>query len=377
MIIMEAPVSGRRPLGKIRRVVVKVGSAVIAGKGRLRPKVIADIAHDVMVLRHQGYEVIMVVSGAVAAGFAPMGMTAPPDDVVERQAAASVGQHRLMGVLAKAFKRHRIHVAQLLMTAEDIENRRRFLSARHTIQKLVDGGIVPIINENDALSDDENKVGDNDHLSALVTGLVSAELLVILSVVKGLQANGGNGDVIPQVDVGSAVDEHIGHDTSSTGVGGMLAKVSAAHLASHWGVPTIVAHGLEPGILPRILQGEPLGTVFVPRERKLNARKQWIAMRSRSLGSLTLDAGAKAAVIERGASLLPSGVRHVEGDFSMGARVDLRDEEGNVFAVGLVSYSSHEVRRIQGRKHAEVKDILGYEYIKEIINRDDLVIFRE
>ena len=371
---MEAPASGKRQLGKVRRVVVKVGSAVIAGKGRLRPKVIADMAHDVMVLRHQGYEVVLVVSGAVATGYAPMGLAEPPDIVVERQAAASVGQHRLMGVLAKAFKRHRIHVAQLLMTAEDIENRRRFLSARHTIQTLVDRSIVPIINENDALSDDENKVGDNDHLSALVTGLVSADLLVILSVAKGLHANGGAGEVITQVDVGSAVDEHIGHESSPTGVGGMLAKVSAAHLASHWGVPTIVAHGLEPGILPRLMQGEPLGTIFMPRERKLNARKQWIAMRSRSLGTLTVDAGAKAAVVDRGASLLPSGVKQVEGDFSMGSRVDLRDESGHVFAVGLVSYSSHEVRRIQGRKHAEVRDILGYEYIKEIINRDDMVI---
>lgn len=370
----DGQANGKRNLGRIRRVVVKVGSAVIAGNGRLRPKVIEGVAHDVTILRRQGIEVIMVVSGAVAAGYAAMGLAAPPSEVVERQAAASVGQHRLMAILSKAFKRHRTHVAQLLMTSDDVENRRRFISARHTLQTLIGKGIVPIINENDALSHDENKVGDNDHLAALITGLASAELLIVLSVAKGLQADGGAGPVIPQVEVGSSIDEHIGRTTSSSGVGGMLAKVSAARLAAHWGVPTIVAHGLEVGVLPRLLAGEVLGTIFLPRETKLSARKQWIALRARSLGAITVDAGAKQAVVGRGASLLPSGIRRVEGEFTMGARVDLKDEEGNIFAVGLVSYSSHEIKRLQGKKQSEVRDVLGYEYIKEIINRDDMVL---
>lgn len=370
----EEQSNGRRNLGRIKRIVVKVGSAVIAGNGRLRPKVIESVAHDVTILRRQGLEVILVVSGAVAAGYSAMGMVVPPSEVVERQAAASVGQHRLMAILSKAFKRHRTHVAQLLMTSEDIENRRRFISARHTLQTLIDKGIIPIINENDAISDDESKVGDNDHLAALVTGLSSAELLIVLSVAKGLHSDGGAGPVIPQVEVDSSIDEHIGRTTSASGVGGMLAKVSAARLASHWGVPTIVAHGLEIGVLPRLIAGEPLGTIFLPRETKLSARKQWIALRSRSLGTITVDAGAKTAVVGRGASLLPAGIRHVEGEFTMGARVDLKDEEGNIFAVGLVSYSSHEIKRLQGKKQSEVKAVLGYEYIKEIINRDDMVL---
>lgn len=370
----EEKTNGRRNLGRIKRIVVKVGSAVIAGNGRLRPKVIEGVAHDVTILRRQGLEVILVVSGAVAAGYSAMGMVVPPSEVVERQAAASVGQHRLMAILSKAFKRHRTHVAQLLMTSEDIENRRRFISARHTLQTLIDKGIIPIINENDAISDDESKVGDNDHLAALVTGLSSAELLIVLSVAKGLHSDGGAGPVIPQVEVGSSIDEHIGRTTSASGVGGMLAKVSAARLASHWGVPTIVAHGLEIGVLPRLLAGEPLGTIFLPRETKLSARKQWIALRSRSLGTITVDAGAKNAVVGRGASLLPSGICNVEGEFTMGARVDLKDEEGSIFAVGLVSYSSHEIKRLQGKKQSEVKAVLGYEYIKEIINRDDMVL---
>ncbi len=365
--------NGKRKLGRVKRLVVKVGSAVIAGKGRPRPKVIENLVYDVTVLRHQGYEVVMVVSGAVAAGFALMGLDEPPTAVVERQAAASVGQHRLMGLFAKAFERHRLHVAQLLMTADDIENRRRFLSARHTIQTLLARGIVPIINENDALSDDESKVGDNDHLAALVTNVVSAQLLVMLSRAKGVYAN-GDGSIISQVEAGSSVEEHITTALSESGIGGMIAKVSAARLAGHGGVPTIIADGLEPGLLPRILKGEEIGTLFMPRESKLTSRKRWIALRSRSLGVIRVDDGAKHAILQNGASLLPTGIRSVQGQFQMGARVELQDESGRAFAVGLASYSAGDIRRLQGRKRSEFKQILGYEYVKEIVNRDDMVV---
>lgn len=364
----------KRRLGRIHRVVIKVGSGVIAGKGRLRPKVIDDLAYDVTVLHHQKREVIMVVSGAVAAGFEPLGMDTPPSAVVERQAAASIGQHRLMALFAKAFARHRLHVAQLLMTADDIENRRRFLSARHTMQALLARGVIPIINENDALSDDETKVGDNDHLAALLTNVVSAQLLLILSRVRGLYRSGSEDEVIPQVDVGSSVLEHITSEMSETGVGGMAAKVHAAQLASHWGVPTIIAEGGRPGLLQRVLAGEEIGTLFVPREHKLTSRKKWIAVRSRSMGVIKVDAGAKKAIVEKGASLLPAGIRGVQGKFEMGERVELQDESGTAFAVGLVSYPAHEVRRLQGLKRTEFKEILGYEYVKEIINRDDMVV---
>lgn len=364
----------KRRLTRVRRIVVKVGSAVIAGRGRLRPRVIADLAYDVTHLRHQGYDVIMVVSGAVAAGFAHMGLSAPPAAVVERQAAASIGQPRLMNVLAQAFARQRVHVAQLLMTAWDIEDRRRFLSARHTMQTLLAHGVVPIINENDALSDDETKVGDNDHLAALVTNLVSAQLLVVLSQVQGLHADGGAGPLIPEVGADEAIEHHIGGMTSETGVGGMAAKVRAARLASHWGVPTIIACGTQPGLLPRVVAGEPIGTLFMPREHNLTSRKKWIAVRARSRGVIVVDAGARRAIAESGASLLPSGITGVRGRFPMGARVELQGPNGKAFAVGLVSYNSDEIRRLQGRKLKEFKEVLGYEYVKEIINRDDLVV---
>lgn len=319
----------------------------------------------------------MVVSGAVAAGYSAIGFGAPPKSVVERQASASVGQHRLMALLATAFSRHRLHVAQLLMSAEDIENRRRFLSARHTLQMLIARGVVPIINENDALSDDEIKVGDNDHLAALVTSVASADLLVILSRVDGLRSNGGGGPVISEVAVDGDISAHVSTDISATGVGGMVAKVSAAQLASRWGVATIIANGTHQGALPRIVEGEPCGTIFLPRRRRLSERKRWIAIRSRTRGSIRVDPATERSLRAGRASLLPMGILAVDGDFLIGARVDLCGANGTPFAVGLVSYSAAEIRRLRGRPRDEIQRVLGYEYMKEIVHHDDLVLLHD
>lgn len=372
-LIHESPSTERRRLGRCPRIVVKVGSAVVAAGGRLQQGVIADLGHDVTVLRHRGHEVVLVVSGAVAAGYESLGMPSPPKAVVERQAAASVGQHQLMAMFAEAFAPHRLNVAQLLMTADDIENRRRFLSARHTLAMLLKRGIIPIINENDALSDDESKVGDNDHLAALVTNLVSASLLVILSRVKGVYRNGTE-EIIPLVEVGSSIDEHITGAISDTGVGGMAAKVSAARLAGRAGVPTVIADGQSTGILQSIAKGHVVGTLFTPSSSKLNSRKRWIAIRSRSHGIIRIDDGATTAICGSGASLLPTGIVAVEGQFEMGDRVELRNTQDAVLAVGLVNYRADEIRRMTGRPPSEFKDILGYEYVKEIIHRDDMVL---
>jgi len=366
------PRRGER-LASARRIVVKIGSGVIATRGRLRPRVIADLAHDVTVLHHQGYEVILVVSGAVAAGFGALSMAKPPKAVVERQAAACVGQHRLMAMLAAAFKKHRIDVAQLLLMAEDIEHRRRFISARHTLQMLLNHRIVPILNENDPLADDEAKVGDNDHLAALVTNLVSADLLVILSSVAGVYRNGSS-EVIPCVPAGSSIDEHITQAVTETGVGGMFAKVSAAHLAGRGGLPTVIADGTKAGVLQRIVRGDEIGTIFLPQSHRLNSRKRWIALRSRSSGVVRVDSGAHRAITDRGASLLPSGILAVDGRFHMGARVDVTDDSGATFAVGLVSYASGEIERMKGKRRADFEPVLGYKYVDEIIHRDDMVV---
>jgi glutamate 5-kinase len=366
----------KRKLGRCRRIVVKVGSGVIAGRGRLRPKVLADLAYDVTVLRHKGYEVVMVVSGAVAAGYTPLGLAAPPASVVERQAAASIGQHKLMALLATAFAKNRTHVAQLLMAADDIEDRRRFLSARHTLQRLLASGVVPIINENDALSDNEDKVGDNDLLASLVTNVVSANLLIVLSTAGGIWRNGNPDDIIPRVEVGSSIDEHLTDERSATGVGGIHAKTRAARLASHWGVPTIIVP-FEEGMIQRVLAGDEVGTMFVPREARISQRKRWIVIQPKSHGAIRVDDAAREAILKRNASLLSTGVADVTGNFGKGARVDLVDDRGAVFAVGLASYAADEIRRLRGKKPAEIKAVLGYEYVREIVDHDDMVLLVE
>ena len=404
----STPDTGRdagRDFGDLRRVVVKVGSGIIAPAGRLDPLVIERIAQDVTALRDTGREVVLVVSGAVAAGYLGMGRDQPPKSVVERQAAAAVGQYQLMTMFASEFEKCDTVVAQLLMMQDDIEDRRRFLSARHTLQELLSRGILPIINENDPLADDEAKIGDNDHLAALVTSLTTADLFVILSTVAGVLRFGdehGDGDedgdehedgdededeetadgdpaltaeVISTIEVGSEIDDHITDDQSETGVGGMRAKVRAARLASDWGVPTVIASGKEPGLLTRVVNGEEVGSLFVPGAKRLTERKRWIAIRTRSRGSIVVDDGAKRALVERGASLLPIGIVGVEGDFGIGARVDLVDGSGAAFAVGLVSYPASEIKRMKGRQSSEFEEVLGYRYVEEIVHREDLVLF--
>lgn len=357
-----------------RRVIVKVGSAVIAGNGRLRPQAIADLAHDVTVLLHRGHEVVLVMSGAVAAGFGALGLESPPKSVVERQAAACVGQYKLMTTLASAFGKHRVPVAQLLMMEDDINNRRRFLSARHTLQMLIGKGIVPIINENDPLADDENKIGDNDHLAALVTNVVSAQLLIILSVVPGVYRGADSTELIDVVEMDSPIDEFVSASMSASGVGGMKAKVSAARLAARWGVPAIIADGKTPGLLPRITQGESIGTIFLPQKSELTSRKRWIAIRTRSRGALVVDDRSKAGLLNGSAGLGPEGVIEVRGRFEMGARVDIVDSSGDAFAVGLVSYPSSDIRRMKGQPPAEFRQVLGYEYVRHVVSREDLVM---
>ena len=375
-----------RDFGELRRVVVKVGSGIIAPMGRLDLLVIERIAKDVTALRDTGLEVVLVVSGAVAAGYLGMGRDQPPTAVVERQAAAAVGQYQLMTMFASEFEKCDTVVAQLLMMQDDIEDRRRFLSARHTLHELLSRGVLPIINENDPLADDEAKIGDNDHLAALVTSLTTADLLVILSTVAGVLRFGdgenetADGDraltaeVISTIEVGSEIDDHITDDQSETGVGGMRAKVRAARLASDWGVPTVIASGKEPGLLARVVSGEEVGSLFVPGVKRLTERKRWIAIRTRSRGSIVVDDGAKRALVERGASLLPIGIVEVEGDFGIGARVDLIDGSGEAFAVGLVSYSASEIQRMKGRQSGEFQEVLGYRYVEEIVHREDLVL---
>jgi glutamate 5-kinase len=376
--VTSTPDKGR-DFGELRRVVVKVGSGIIAPAGRLDPLVIERIAQDVTALRDTGLEVVLVVSGAVAAGYLGMGRDRPPTSVVERQASAAVGQYQLMTMFASEFEKCDTVVAQLLMMQEDIEDRRRFLSARHTLQELLSRRILPIINENDPLADDEAKIGDNDHLAALVTSLITADLLVILSTVAGVLRFGDdeatdNSEVIHTIEVDSEIDSHVTDDQSETGVGGMRVKIRAARLASGWGVPTVIASGREAGLLTQIVNGDEIGSHFVTGAKRLTERKRWIAIRTRSRGAIVVDDGAKRALVERGASLLPIGIVEVRSNFGIGARVDLLDSGGEAFAVGLVSYPASEVQRMKGRRSEEFLDVLGYKYVEEIVHREDLVL---
>jgi glutamate 5-kinase len=373
-LVRSSASEARRRLAEVDTVVVKVGSAVLAGSGSLDPAAIEALAEGVEGLHGRGLRVVLVVSGAVAAGYAPLGFERPPSDVVARQAAASIGQPLLMNSLVQAFGRRGRAAAQLLMSAGDIEDRRRFLSARHTLFHLLDEGVVPVINENDALSDDEQRVGDNDHLAALVTSVVGAGLLCLLSRTDGVRRDGGAGDRIGVTDDAADLLEHVNDELSSTGVGGMRAKLSAARIAARSGVATVIADGRQPGILAGILDGEDRGTLVVPHVWEGNARRRWIAVRSRSRGTLVLDTGAEEALVHRKASLLASGIVSVEGNFTIGARVELRGPEGRWIGVGLVSYGADEIRRLVGRRAEEIEGVLGYRYVNEVIRREDLVL---
>ena len=366
--------ASRIRLADVDTVVVKVGSAVLAGSGHLDPGALAGLADSVVTLRERGLRVVLVVSGAVAAGYTALGLERPPKDVVARQAAASIGQPLLMNALVRAFGVHGLDAAQLLMSADDIEDRRRFLSARHTLLHLLEAAVVPVINENDALSDDEQRVGDNDHLAALVTSVVGAQLLCLLSQTDGVRRDGGAGGRIDVTHDAALLLEHVSDDRSATGVGGMRAKLSAARIAARSGVATIIADGRDPGVLSRILDGEDLGTLVLPQLWDGSARRRWIAVRSRSRGTITVDAGAAEALVERKASLLASGIVAVDGSFTIGARVEIRGPGGDWIGVGLVSYSGDEIRRLRGRRAEEIEGILGYRYVSEIIRREDLVL---
>ncbi len=371
---MSSPSLCQPLLRGAKRAVVKIGSALIAGNGQLEPNQIQGLTAQVAQAINNGTEVVLVVSGAVAAGFRSLGHTFLPSDVVDRQASAAVGQIRLLSEFSIAFERHGLGVSQLLVMEEDIEDRRRFLSARHTINRLLEKKVIPIVNENDPLADDEAKIGDNDHLAAYVANLVSADLLVILSSVDGVRRNGGKGSIIGEIAWNAPVDEHVAPTTSEMGTGGMTAKVAAAQLAARWGVPAIVANGLQDDILEKILDGEEVGTLFVPTTSNIRQRKRWIAFRSNSRGTITIDTGAARALREKGASLLPAGVISVEGTFAMGDRVDIKTADGRKLAVGLSSYPSQDVARMQGRNCQDLDRVLGYRYVDCMVHRDDLVL---
>lgn len=370
----------KNTLGTARRIVVKVGSSILASveKG-LHHEVFSHLAKEISELKRQGYEIVLVSSGAIAAGMEKLGYKTRPQSITQKQATAAVGQSRLMNIYENYFSRHQQMVAQILLTHDDLSHRRRFLNARNTLLTLLELGIIPIINENDTVVVDEIKVGDNDNLSALVTNLIEADLLIILTNIDGLcdadPRLNPNARCIPLVeDIDVDMERMVGETTSEMGVGGMVSKIEAAKKASRFGIPTVIASGTRKEVLHQILRGKEIGTLILPKADTLSSRKHWIAFNLNPKGDVIVDDGAKRAIVQRGKSLLPSGVVKVRGEFDRGDSVSCIGPRGKEFARGLVNYSASELERIKGLKTEQIEKVLGYKYSDEVIHRDDLVV---
>ena len=367
-------------LKKVKRIVVKIGSGVLTGAdGGIDPAFLDGLAREIAQLRGSGLEVVIVSSGAVAAGRAALGLPDRPRTLPQKQAAAVVGQSRLMRAYEEAFSGYRLTVAQILLTRDDLANRRRFQNARGTLDTLLACGIVPVINENDTVVVDELKFGDNDNLSALVSNLVEAQLLLIMTDIDGLYTADPRTDpsatLIHQVrSITREMERGASGSGTSVGTGGMATKLSAAKKVVRSGVAAVVFAGKVAGNLTRVMAGELLGTLFLPAGDSLNRRKHWIAFTLRPAGSLQVDAGAREVLAKHGRSLLPSGIAKVEGRFARGACVRVLDPEGVEFARGIVDYSSQEIGLISRHKSSEIEQILGFRYGDDVIHRDNLVL---
>lgn len=355
----------RDSLKSAARIVVKLGTGVLTNSQKLiDPAQLEQLVAQVAALRRAGKEVVLVTSGAVGAGMGALGYNTRPTDLAEKQACAAVGQTRLMAVYEKLFATHGLVVAQVLLTHDDLEHHERHLNARNTLVTLLGRGVVPIINENDAVSFTEIKFGDNDKLSALVASLLPADLLVILTTVDGVIENFGQKNaktllVIEKIDGG--IETMAGGTTSETAVGGMKSKIDAAKIVVRSGIPLVIAPGYQKDVLAKILDGEDAGTLFVAQPTRLQGRKRWIAFFHHPKGTLFVDEGAKKALREAGKSLLPPGVTRCEGEFAADDVVRICDLDGMEFARGIARFDSTSVRERKLPK-------------EELVHRDDLVI---
>lgn len=367
------------PLATARRLVVKVGSALVTNNGNgLDLAAIAGWARQIAALRAAGREVVLVSSGAVACGVQRLGWQRRPRTMHEKQAAAAVGQAALVEVYEAAFNKHQLRTAQILLTHDDLADRKRYLNARSTLNTLLELGVIPIINENDTVVTSEIKFGDNDTLGALVANLLEADALIILTDQKGLYTADPRKDpaarLIEQATAGDpALEDMAGGAGTQVGTGGMITKVIAAKRAARSGAATVIASGHEVDPILRLAQGEALGTLLISETPPLAARKQWLADHLQLAGRITLDAGAVAA-LQAGKSLLPVGMTMVQGDFERGAAIACQTEDGQEIARGLSNYGSSEARRIAGKSTAEIESILGYLEDAEMIHRDNLIL---
>ena len=368
----------RETLLTAHRVVIKVGSAVLTDEYGLDRTVIADLTSQIVGLNRSGLQVILVSSGAVAAGRARLSRNSEPKSMPEKQALAAVGQGRLLHAYEKEFEGHGVNVAQILLTRNGLISRQSFVNAKNTISTLLKWKILPIVNENDTVATEELQFTDNDSLAVLIVNLIEADLLVCLSDVDGLYDQNpwefSSAKRISRIDgIDDSVLAMAGKGAGRAGRGGMKSKLEAARMAGECGVPMLIAGGRTKRVLTRLFAGEDLGTLFVPgRQKKIYGRRPWILFTLAREGVLELDAGASRALLEKGKSLLPVGIKKVRGDFQEGACVLCKDSAGNEVAVGIVNYRSEELKMIQGCRSSEIWSRLGYQGKEEVIHRDNL-----
>ncbi len=370
----------REKIATAKRWVIKIGSALLTADGKgLSHQVLNGWVEQMAALRNAGHEVVLVSSGAVAEGMSRMGWRNRPRNLNELQAAAAIGQMGLVRAWEACFQQFGLHTAQILLTRDDLADRSRYLNARSTLRTLLQLGVVPVVNENDTVTTDELRFGDNDTLAALVANLIEAELLVLLTDQEGLF------DADPRFNPGATLidetrvddpqlDSVAGGSASGLGLGGMVTKVRAARLAARSGAGTVIASGRRERVVETISRGESVGTLLVPVQEPQAARKRWLAGQLQVRGSLTLDDGAVRVLREQGSSLLSVGVCGVKGSFSRGEAVVCLDSAGREVARGLVNYDAQETARIMGLPSSRIESVLGYVDEDELIHRDNLVL---
>ncbi|HEY7724656.1 MAG TPA: glutamate 5-kinase [Anaeromyxobacteraceae bacterium] len=374
----------RRDLARLGRLVVKVGTgSLTGGDGRFDRANCERLAAE-LAAAGRSRRLVLVTSGAIALGAEKLGLprvAGRPWDIATKQAAAAAGQPDLVAAWGRALEPHGVHVAQLLLTAEDLQSRKRFLNARRTLGRLLELGVLPVVNENDTVAVEEIKVGDNDTLAALVATCVEAELVAMLTDVEGLYDRDPRlpgAQLLHDVPrVGAEVERMAGGAGSARSVGGMATKLRAARRLAALGVATALLSGRRPQALAQLLGGERVGTFFPPRPSRYSGRQGWLAAAARGRGTILVDAGARRALVEQGRSLLPSGVKGVSGHFGVGDPVDIAAEPRRPFARGLAGYGSDEIRRIAGLRTGEIERTLGYKYVDEVVHRNDMVLLED
>src|SRR5262245_34218561 len=367
-------------LRRSRRVVVKIGSQILSSAQGIDEGRLKGLTGEIAELHDQKKEIVVVSSGAVAAGMTRLGRKERPKSIPEKQALAAVGQIKLMALYERHFSKFDKSVAQVLLTHEDLANRQRYINAKHTFQMLLASSIIPIVNENDTVAVEEMKFGDNDQLSALVATLLEADILVILSDVEGVYDKDPrafkDAQLIPLITEPKGLSQTLaGKSLSVAGTGGMSSKLDSAEKAAAAGIPTVIASGLQGGVLGKVFaEKENCGTLILPEANRLTSRKHWIAYNLIPAGEIVVGQADYDAVVQKGKSLLPSGLKEIRGLFGVGECVKCVDVDGREFARGLVNYSAQELNQIKGLHTSRIEKVLGYKAYDEIIHRDDLVV---